>query len=670
MKILSPAGTFESLKMAVYNGADEVYLGINDFNARNNIDGFNLENLENAVDFAHVFGVKVCLAINILFTNEEIERALDTVLKAYSFGVDYFIVQDLGLINLLHDNYPEIQLHASTQMGIHNLEGVKYIEKFGVKRVVLARETPLSEIKRIRDNSNIEIEYFVQGALCVSFSGNCYLSSYLLNESGNRGRCKQLCRQHYTLKHNDRKLKSGYLLSAKDFNMSKRLHELKNAGVDVIKIEGRARRPSYVGMVTKEYFNALHKNSINQQNISLAFNREFTAGYFDGNSNVISKFNNHIGIEVGKVEKVKVGKKFNEILISSCIELSPKSTFKFFDKDIEKNTLTAYDLTKISNGKYMITTTQIVNAGNTVRMIIDEKMENEIFKTLKKRDLEISISAKVNQSISATVNIDGESVVIKGDILLPSDNRPLTKAELEENFIKSEFFSPKLCVKDLESVFIAKSRLNEFRRKVYSEIYNIIVQKSKKVVEKKSARILSNAAFKPLTDFEIVDCNYESATRKNVIYSPETYDLKDVQNFISVCEKTGKTPILDTPNFALKEDIELIKRIVNETGIKIVANNYYALELGVEIIVGAGLNVYNEITASVFDKEFLVAESSVVDKVDFPYMTLRHCPIKEHVGGNCDKCKYDKNYFYVMDNGKALKLKRKKLTTCTFYLTD
>ena len=145
MKILSPAGNFESLKMAIYNGADEIYLGINHFNARNNIDGFSIETLEQAVDFAHIFGVKVNLAINILFRDDELQDAIDTIVNAYNLGVDSFIIQDIGLASLVHENYPEIEIHASTQMAIHNLEGVKAIEKFGFKRVVLARETPLEE---------------------------------------------------------------------------------------------------------------------------------------------------------------------------------------------------------------------------------------------------------------------------------------------------------------------------------------------------------------------------------------------------------------------------------------------------------------------------------------------------------------------------------------------
>ena len=187
-----------SLKQAVYNGADEVYLGIKDLNARNNIEGFDMQSLSQAVEFAHAYNVKVHLTVNILFDDFEIQDALNLVVDAYNIGVDAFIVQDIGLISLISKYFPMVEIHASTQMGIHNLEGVRELEKLGVKRVVLARETPLDEIKRIRNNSKIEIEYFVQGALCISFSGNCYLSSYLHNASGNRGKCKQLCRLPYT----------------------------------------------------------------------------------------------------------------------------------------------------------------------------------------------------------------------------------------------------------------------------------------------------------------------------------------------------------------------------------------------------------------------------------------------------------------------------------------
>ena len=151
MELLAPAGDMESLKMAVYNGANAVYLGVKDFNARNNIKGFGLDDLAKAVDFAHLFDVKVYLALNILFKDSELQSALDVVVEANNIGVDAFIVQDLGLAHLIKQNYPSVELHASTQMAIHNLEGVKILEKLGFSRVVLARETSPAEIKRIHE---------------------------------------------------------------------------------------------------------------------------------------------------------------------------------------------------------------------------------------------------------------------------------------------------------------------------------------------------------------------------------------------------------------------------------------------------------------------------------------------------------------------------------------
>ena len=398
MKILSPVGDLESLKIAVYNGADEVYLGVKDFNARN-IEGFSLETLKEAVEFAHVFDVKVNLTVNIFFADAEMQSALDLVVDAYNLGVDSFILQDIGLASLIHSNYPQIEMHASTQMGIHNLEGVKEIEKLGFKRVVLARETSLEEIERIRKNSSVEIEYFCQGALCVSFSGNCYLSSYLHDASGNRGKCKQLCRLPYSFRLNNKEIKRGYLLSAKDFNMLENLKELERAGVDVLKIEGRARRPFYVGVATKVYKQALNGEKYNLEDLQLGFNRGYTAGYFNGNGEIISNKQNHIGIEIGVVKKIKQGKKFNEIFLETDKEVLPKSVLKFFVGD-EESVITAYDVKK-KNGLFVITTTQKIKNGAYVHLISDYQKESELLNYKVRRKVDIKVFAKENKPLRA-----------------------------------------------------------------------------------------------------------------------------------------------------------------------------------------------------------------------------------------------------------------------------
>ena len=668
MKILSPAGNFESLKAAVFNGADEVYLGINDFNARNNIDGFSSSDLKTAVDFAHIFDVKVNLAINILFSNEEIETALDTIVDAYNLGVDCFIVQDIGLAKLVHDNYPEIELHASTQMGLHNIEGVKAVEQFGFKRVVLARETPLEEIERIKQNTNLEVEYFAQGALCVSFSGNCYLSSYLCDASGNRGRCKQLCRLPYSFEKNGKTIKSGYLLSAKDFNMTSKLQDLKSAGVDVLKIEGRARRPFYVAVTTSEYCNALNKTKVNQENLKLAFNRNFTPGYFDGNGNIISNYQNHIGVFVGTIDKVSYGKKFNEVYFSSNRELSPKSTFKIFCNNKEKTTLTAYDLKELSKGKYKLTTTQKVSVGYKVHLIVDSKLEDEILSVIKKRQVLIRLFAQENKQIKAIIEIDSKCLEVYGDVCQKANNQPLSIKNFSNTFSKSEFFDVKLQICKLDNIFMPKQKLNEFRRTVFAKVYDELVEKHRHNLNK--TKVATNYEVIKFENFQFVETIKDDFVAENIIYSPSFYAVEDVKAFQEKCKKHNKTAFLDTPNFALEKDIALLKQIINETKIGIVANNYYALTFDTNIVVGAGLNVYNSIAAQFYNKPIITAESNISTKINFPYMTLRHCPFKSHLRANCNNCPYCDGYAYKMENGKTLKIKRKKLDSCTFYLVD
>lgn len=666
MKILSPVGNMESLKMAVINGADEVYLGINDFNARNNIDGFTVDTLKDAVDYAHIYGVKVHLALNILFTNEELQKVIDIVCKCINMGIDAFIVQDLGLISLINKLYPEAEVHLSTQMGIHNLEGILALSNYKFKRVVLSRETPLEEIKRIRQNTDIEIEYFVQGALCVSFSGNCYMSSYLFGASGNRGRCKQLCRLPFTLKKGQKVLKSGYLLSAKDFNMIQRLTELKEAGVDAIKIEGRARRPFYVGATTRQYYNALNNIKTDLDQLKLAFNRTYTEGYFNGNGNIISELQNHVGIKVGKVQKVELGKKFNRVIFTSNRALNKKSTFKFI-LDKKETTITAYDLSQVKPDTYLITTTSKVEMGSDVHIIIDQQAETQMLSSSRKAVVDISLLVRQNQPITARVAVKGQLLTITGDILQPALNQPLTKEQVGDNFNKGEYFTANIKFDEFEKVFIPKQKLNDFRRKVYAEIQSVLT-KIDCSLEHKILPPLPK--IKPLKDFEIVKDLSREFFSKTIIYSPEIYTAEDVLSFVQKCNELGKKAYLDTPNFVLEKDIQLLKDIIEKTGVGIVANNYYALTLSKDLIIGAGLNVYNSYTAGLYGMPFITAESEIGQRVDYYYMTLRHCPMKNLLNAKCDKCPYEKGYSYQLDSGKTFNLQRKKLTTCTFYLTD
>lgn len=663
MKLLSPAGDFESLKMAVFYGADEVYLGVKDFNARN-IEGFSLTSLRDAVDFAHVYGVKVHLTVNILFSNSELQSALDLVVDAYNLGVDAFIIQDLGLASLISKNYPEICIHASTQMGFHNLEGVQFAKKLGFSRVVLSRETPLDEIKRIKQNCDIEIEYFAQGALCVSFSGNCYLSSYLCGASGNRGKCKQLCRLPYKFFEGNKKLAEGYLLSAKDFCMISRLQELKDAGVDAIKIEGRARRPYYVAVATREYRNALDGKPAYLSELKLAYNRDFTPGYFDGNGSIISNYKNHIGVQIGKITKVVRGKNFNEIFISSRQKIAPKSTIKTFDGFVEKNTLTLFDIKEVGKNLYRATTTQNVENGLDVNLIIDAS-KNDVENFTRKVEINLKIQAVAGKNLRAEFVLNNKIYIIEGEKCEEAQNQPLNQDEIINNFSKNPYFSPRLFI-ETKNAFVPKQKLNEFRRNVYEKIYEI---KTKNNIDKLSKiKIDTSVLTKGFDDFEITQNSSGNYQSNNVIYSPEIYDVLDVEKFVENCNKQNKIPYLDTPIFALKKDIEILKNIIEKTHINIVANNYYALAFPTQKVAGSGLNVFNNISANVLDMPVVCAEGEGFPKMPAPFMTLRHCPIKTHLHSDCSNCRYNNDFYYVMGNGKTLNLVRKKLSTCTFYL--
>lgn len=283
MELLAPAGSMEALRAAVCNGADAVYLGADTFNARMNARNFSAADLQEAVVYCHVRGVKVHLTLNTLVLDREMPRAAELIRMAASCGVDAFIVQDLGVVSLCRQLAPDVPIHASTQMSIHSLEGVMEAAALGCSRVVLARELPAEEIAHICKKSPVEIEVFVHGALCMCYSGQCYLSSVIGRRSGNRGQCAQPCRLPYGY---GRFESTRYPLSLKDNCLAGELDELRRMGVASIKIEGRMKRPEYVAIVTRAYRTVLNGGKLmpsDLQELETAFSRQgFTDGYFRG----------------------------------------------------------------------------------------------------------------------------------------------------------------------------------------------------------------------------------------------------------------------------------------------------------------------------------------------------------------------------------------------------
>ncbi|MGS5515634.1 DUF3656 domain-containing U32 family peptidase [Clostridioides difficile] len=317
IELLAPVGSFDSLKAAVQNGANAVYLGGKDFSARASANNFDRNELIDAVKYSHIRGVQVFVTVNTLIKQYEIEDFVEYVKFLYDIDIDALIVQDIGMARLIKRLLPDFELHASTQMVAHSLEDVKYLQSVGFDRVVLARELNVDEIKWICENTTVDIEVFVHGALCVCYSGQCLMSSMIGNRSGNRGRCAQPCRQKYELIDINTgevvKSDGDYLLSPRDLSTIEELDKIIEAGVLSLKIEGRMKKPEYVATVVSGYREAINefvdknKISISDEiinNLYTIFNRKFTKGYILGEVGkdvMNSNRPNNQGLYVGKV---------------------------------------------------------------------------------------------------------------------------------------------------------------------------------------------------------------------------------------------------------------------------------------------------------------------------------------------------------------------------------
>ena len=281
LELLSPAGSPEAVTAAVQSGADAVYLGYGDFNARRNAKNFSREELAAAVSYCHLRGARVDLTLNTLGTDRELPAAAQVAADAARIGVDAVLIQDLGILRMLRQVAPDLPVHGSTQLTVHSLDGVLRCADLGMERVVLSRELSRDAIEYICTHSPIEIETFVHGALCMCYSGQCFLSSVIGGRSGNRGLCAQPCR----LKYGWEGRADGYPLSLKDMSLAGHLQELKKLGVKCLKIEGRMKRPEYVAVVTGIYARALREGreptAEELAELEAAFSRQgFTEGYY------------------------------------------------------------------------------------------------------------------------------------------------------------------------------------------------------------------------------------------------------------------------------------------------------------------------------------------------------------------------------------------------------
>ena len=343
VELLAPAGSKEALIAAIESGANAIYLAGNMFGARAYADNFDEEGMREAIRIAHLRNVLINVTVNTIVDDQELPQLADYLRFLYEAGADAILVQDLGVAKLAREIVPDLPLHASTQMTVHNLDGVLALQKLGFTRVVLSREVSLEAIKHIIDNCDVEIEVFIHGALCVCYSGQCLMSSMIGGRSGNRGRCAQPCRLPYTLvdEHDNDMLKDTagkYLLSPRDMNAIDLIPQLIDAGVASLKIEGRMKRPEYVGIVVNNYRQVIdshyagkfHVTDKTRHDLAQVFNRDFTTAFLEkkqGRNMMSDRRPNNRGIMLGRVMEYDSATGFVTMKLSDSLSVGDQVDF-------------------------------------------------------------------------------------------------------------------------------------------------------------------------------------------------------------------------------------------------------------------------------------------------------------------------------------------------------
>lgn len=496
VELLAPAGDFSCLKAAIEAGCDAVYIGGKLFGARAFSSNFTDDEIIKAINYAHLFGVKVYVTTNTLIYDKEVERFLEYISFLHKNNVDAVIIQDLGMLDLVRQTFPNLEVHASTQMHIHNLDGASFMEKLGVKRVVLARETSISKIKEIKEKTNIDIEIFIHGALCVSYSGQCLMSSLIGNRSGNRGTCAGSCRQSYSIvdENNNIILNNKYPLSMKDLCSLENLKTLLDIGVTSLKIEGRMKSSSYVYTVVKLYrlaIDSYYKNNniyIDEKelyNLNKIFNREFTKGFlFDEENNKVinMKRPNHQGVEIGKVinykNNVATIKLNDEININDGLRIVGK-------KDIGVNVNNFYINSKLvkTAKKGDIITIKVndkVEKDDKVLLTLDSKLNEEINNIISSNQRKVLVKAKFIAKEDKQITFEltdfiNKVVVISENKVTKALNKPITKEEIKEklNKIKDTVYKyESLDIEIDDNIFIPLNIINDLKRKAFEELNN------------------------------------------------------------------------------------------------------------------------------------------------------------------------------------------------------
>ena len=687
-ELLAPVGNYESLVQAVQNGADAVYLGGKKFGARAFANNFTEEELISAIKYCHLYNVKIYVTVNTIIYEQEIEECINYIRFLHQNNVDAVILQDLGLIKVVREKFPNLEIHASTQMHNHNQEQMEMLQHMGIKRVVLARELTIKEISEI--NTNLEIEVFIHGALCISYSGQCLFSSLLMNRSGNRGSCAGICRLPFELYENDKKIETNgkYLLSPKEFSSLDNFKEIMDSNIYSLKIEGRMKSPYYVGFVTKLYRLLIDKYNNNEEliiteedlkKLKVLFNRGFTRGHLfeDKNEDLMNiKTPNHQGIGIGEVLDVTKDK----IKIKLNNDLSQEDGIRFLSEDKglivnflynEKGLL----INKAYKNDIVFVDNKIgLKSKGKVLKTIDHQLEKSLAK-LPERKIEITcaVIAQVGKKLSIAFS-DGENRVAKiGNVIEFATNKPTSKETIKEKLTSlgnTPFILKNIEIISDDNIFLSMSELKNTRRVLLEELlqrrenkipHEFIEKESKKkeIEEESIKNIQINVLVRKEEQLEVclmenIDTIYvtnEKLYNKYKEYKNVYLRLNRVKNkfseYINERLLIGETGSLYKYSKNNNVITDYYFNVVNSHSFNFLERmNAKRITLSIEAKLEDVRNICNNIKNKHKIELYLYGRPEV--------MIMKHCPLNMLVNKEkiCTICSNNKNYYLKDRNGK------------------
>lgn len=551
MNIVAPAGNYEKLEAAIKAGANEVYFGLKGFGARRNNENLGIKEILEGIDYAHSRGIKTLITLNTVMKDVEVDAAYRNISKIYEHGLDAVIVQDLGFMSFLKENFPKLALHGSTQMTVANHVEANKLKELGLSRVVLAREMSFEEIRSIREKTDIELEIFVSGSMCISYSGNCYISSFIGGRSGNRGLCAYSCRK----KFEDEEGNKAYFLSPNDqLLQTEEINKLKDIGINAIKVEGRKKSSEYVYETVSYYDNILKGKPRPTESYKL-FNRGYSKGYFYLDNKLMnfkysSNFGYFLGARIGESNNFRID---DELILGDGIQFVDSDFEKISGEYVNRITVNGKKVQKadkddiVSVGKLPEKTKYIYK--NYSKEINDRIIHNiKISKRFAAVDGEITAIKGREIILKFSIyNLKNEKIEVikKGKTIEENAKKPITHEQIAEKLgeLGDTTFELNNLKIDYDGVsFIPFSELKSLKRECIAELQEKLINSYRKNIEEKKVKIFNNKGkTEPIFSALVSNSEQEAACREagiEKIYHKQ-YDVAKEKNL----HKTDKIKI-------------------------------------------------------------------------------------------------------------------------------